>query len=363
MSHKEKNVLIIAEAGVNHNGSEQLAKQLVDAAKKAGADVVKFQTFKADNLVTQSAKQAQYQIKNTELEQTQYQLLKSLELPFESHKAIKQYCEKLGIEYLSTAFDDDSLRFLVEELKLTRLKIPSGELTNLPFVLAHAKTGCQLIVSTGMATNEEIEIALGTIAFGFLATSEQPSIEAFQRAYQSEEGKSLLSQKVTLLHCTTEYPAPFDEINLNAMDEMSRNFSLPIGYSDHSAGIVVPIAAVAKAACIIEKHFTLDKTMNGPDHKASIDPNELAQMVSSIRISEKVLGSSIKAPTESEIANKLVARKSIVAKKHIKYGELLTADNIAIMRPGTGIDPKYYWQLLNSPACYEFNTGDLIKID
>ncbi|WP_286233290.1 N-acetylneuraminate synthase [Thalassotalea sediminis] len=363
MSDTAKKTLIIAEAGVNHNGSEKLAKQLVDAAKSAGADIVKFQTFKAANLVTQSAKQAQYQTVNTEVDQTQYQLLKELELPFETHMAIKNYCHQVGIEYLSTAFDDESLDFLVKDMALKRLKIPSGELTNLPFVLAHAKTGCHLIVSTGMATNEEIEIALGTIAFGLLSIEEAPSLSAFSRAYKSQQGQEALKRKVTILHCTTEYPAPFNEINLNAMEQMNINFSLPIGYSDHSAGIVVPIAAVAKGACIIEKHFTLDKNLPGPDHKASIDPSELTQMITSIRIAEQALGSSIKAPTSSELANKSVARKSIVAKKDIKKGELLTTENLAIMRPGSGIDPKYYWQLLNVPAHYAFQAGDLIKVD
>ncbi|MDO6426450.1 N-acetylneuraminate synthase [Thalassotalea sp. 1_MG-2023] len=353
--------IIIAEAGVNHNGSLELAFQLIDKAVDCGADIVKFQTFVTENLVTKNAKQAKYQVDNIGQETNQWQMLKELELNFEQHIALKDYCTNKGIEYLSTAFDITSLNFLTKTLHLNKLKIPSGELTNLPFVLAHAEKGCDLIVSTGMATNKDIELALGAIAFGLLNTHGEPTIKAFNEAYQSPLGKELLQQKVILLHCTTEYPAPFDEINLNAMDKMKSNFSLPVGYSDHSAGIVVPIAAVAKGACILEKHFTLDKTMEGPDHKASVEPDELARMIKSIRITEKALGSSVKSPSPSEIENKAIVRKSIVAKIDIKQGDLLTQENLAIMRPGTGLEPKYYWELLNTPAISSFKAGELIR--
>lgn len=357
-----KPVVIIAEAGVNHNGDVDMAHQLVDAALAAGADIVKFQTFKTENLVTPQAEQAAYQQKNTGKEQSQYQLLKQLELSFKSHIAIKQYCDKQKIAYLSTAFDYASLDFLVNEMALTTLKIASGELTNTPFVLAHAQTGCDLIVSTGMASLAEIHQALAAIAFGYLTPDEPASIAAFTRAYQSEQGQALLKRKVTLLHCTTEYPAPFDEINLNAMDTMAEQFNLAIGYSDHSEGIVVPIAAVAKGACCIEKHFTLDRTLPGPDHQASIEPSELKAMVDAIRITQRALGSNVKTPSMSEQRNIKIARKSIVAKVAIKKGEALTDENITIMRPGTGLSPTKYWQVINTRAIKDFNAGEMIEI-
>ncbi|NES62423.1 N-acetylneuraminate synthase family protein, partial [Vibrio parahaemolyticus] len=249
--------LIIAEAGVNHNGQEELAFALVDAAHEAGADIVKFQTFKAKNLVTEEAKQAEYQVTNTKKQESQLAMLSRLELSYEIHHDLVKYCNSLGIEFLSTAFDLESLDFLVNDLGLTRLKLPSGELTNAPLVLAHARTGCDLIVSTGMATLSEIEAALGVIAFGYTAAQdEKPSMLGFQEAYASEAGQKALKEKVTILHCTTEYPAPMAEINLRSMDTLGRAFDLAAGYSDHSEGITIPIAAVARGAVLIEKHFT-----------------------------------------------------------------------------------------------------------
>jgi N-acetylneuraminate synthase len=301
--------LIIAEAGVNHNGDEKLAFELVDAAYKAGADIVKFQTFKAKNLVTAEAEQADYQVTNTQKKESQLAMLSRLELSYDAHHQLVKYCKSLGIEFLSTAFDSESLDFLVHDLGLTRLKIPSGEITNAPLVLEHAQTGCDLIVSTGMATLSEIEAVLGVIAFGYTAEKgAKPSELAFQQAYASEEGQRALKAKVTILHCTTEYPAPMREINLKAMDTLGRAFELPAGYSDHSQGITIPIAAVARGAVLIEKHFTLSNQMEGPDHKASLEPNELAAMVQGIREVECALGSGVKAPTVSEVKNKAVAR-------------------------------------------------------
>jgi N-acetylneuraminate synthase len=356
--------LIIAEAGVNHNGSEELAFKLVDKAKSSGVDIVKFQTFVTKNLVTKTAKQAKYQQKNIGKEQPQYQMLQKLELSFDSHKAIKYYCDTQGVEYLSTAFDSESLAFLVNDLKLNRLKIPSGELTNTPFVLEHALTGCDIIVSTGMSNLEEIEFALSVIAFGYLSqdSSLLPSSAAFKKAYASEAGQQLLKSKVVVLHCTTEYPAPIDEVNLNAMTLMHEKFNLPIGYSDHTAGITIPIAAVAKGAVVIEKHFTLSKDMDGPDHKASIEPDELIQMVKDIRCVEVALGAFDKKPTPSELKNKEVARKSIIAKSDINKGQKLTADNLAILRPGIGISPTRYYDVLGSYACKDFSAGELIVL-
>ncbi|WP_068547301.1 N-acetylneuraminate synthase [Thalassotalea crassostreae] len=356
--------LIIAEAGVNHNGKEKLAFELVDVAHRAGANIVKFQTFKASKLVTASAKQADYQVTNTKKEESQLAMLERLELSYDAHHRLIDYCNKLGIEFLSTAFDSDSLKFLVEDLKLTRLKVPSGDLTNAPLVLEHALTGCDLIVSSGMANLAELESALGVIAFGYINdANKQPSIENFQAAYFSEEGKRLLKEKVTILHCTTEYPAPLEDINLNAMDTMRNAFHLDTGYSDHSAGIIVPIAAVAKGATVIEKHFTLDKNMEGPDHKASLDPVELNSMIKAIRDVEMVLGDGIKGPRPSEIKNKAVARKSLIAAKDIKIGDVIKQDDIAIKRPGNGLSPYLFWDLVDKKSTRNYNEGETFKFD
>lgn len=353
--------LIIAEAGVNHNGDEKLALKLVEAAYKAGADIVKFQTFKAKNLVTEQAQQAEYQIANTKKKESQFAMLSRLELSWEAHHRLVKHCEALGIEFLSTAFDSESLSFLVNDLGLKRLKLPSGELTNAPLVLEHARTGCDIIVSTGMATLSEIEAALGVIAFGYTAPKEQvPTIEAFQRAYSSDKGQRALRDKVVILHCTTEYPAPMGEINLKAMDTLQQAFDLKAGYSDHSEGITIPIAAVARGAEIIEKHFTLDKNMEGPDHKASLEPGELNAMVKAVRQVELALGNKIKAPTTSEIKNKSVARKSLVAGTTMVEGELFTPENLIIKRPGTGMSPYCYWDLLGKKASKKYQIGDLI---
>jgi N-acetylneuraminate synthase len=354
--------LIIAEAGVNHNGQEDLAFKLVDAAFEAGSDIVKFQTFKAVNLVTASAQQAEYQITNTGKEESQLAMLSRLELSYESHHRLLAYCNELGIEFLSTAFDLESLYFLVHDLGLKKLKIPSGEITNAPLVLAHAQMGCDLIVSTGMASLSDIEGVLGVIAFGYLNdANKQPSVEAFEEAYLSKQGQQLLKEKVTLLHCTTEYPAPVSDINLNVMNTMSQAFSLPVGYSDHSEGIVVPIAAVAKGAVLIEKHFTLDKSMDGPDHKASLDPLELKAMIDAIRIVELAQGYGIKGPQPSEVKNKAVARKSLIVKGKIQVGDVFSQDNVTVKRPGSGMSPYQYWDIIGSKSKKSYSDGDFIS--
>ncbi|MCG3470216.1 N-acetylneuraminate synthase [Xenorhabdus bovienii] len=353
---------IIAEAGVNHNGDISLALQLIDAAYSAGADAVKFQTFNANKLVTAHAKQADYQLTNTKKEESQLNMLKRLELSYESHKMLISYCEKLGIEFMSTAFDNESLEFLVSDLKLKNLKIASGEITNAPLLLQHARTNCNLILSTGMASLSEIENALAVIAFGFLNEKDiNPSIDAFHSAYYSPAGQNALKEKVTLLHCTTEYPAPIDDINLKAIDTLSSAFKLPVGYSDHSEGIIIPIAAVSRGAIIIEKHFTLDKNMEGPDHKASLEPDELSSMIKAIRAVEKALGNGIKGPQPSEIKNKLVARKSIIAARMIKEGQIISTDDLIIKRPGTGMSPYSYWNLINKASKNSYNPGDIIN--
>ena len=353
--------LIIAEAGVNHNGSADLAFKLIDAAHSAGADIVKFQTFKAKSVVTSQALQADYQVINTEKKESQLAMLGRLELSQDIYSQLSKYCEKLGIEFLSTAFDSESLDFLANDLRLSRLKIPSGELTNAPLVLQHARTGCDLIVSTGMATLGEIEAALGVIAFGYTAPIDAtPSIEAFQSAYFSEAGKKVLKQKITLLHCTTEYPAPLIDINLSAMSTLESAFRLSVGYSDHSEGIVIPIAAVAKGAAVIEKHFTLDKTFEGPDHKASIDPTELKAMVELVRAVELSIGDGIKGPRFSELKNKTAARKSLVAARDIAEGQIISCDDIAIKRPGNGQSPYEFWTVQSRRSSRSYKEGDLI---
>ncbi|MGH1487596.1 MAG: N-acetylneuraminate synthase [Cellvibrionaceae bacterium] len=357
-----KPITIIAEAGVNHNGDEKLAFDLVDAAAEAGADIVKFQTFKAKELVTQSAQKAEYQKNNTNNGETQFSMLQKLELPYEMHFKLLEHCVKKGIEFLSTAFDLSSLEFLTNKLGLKKLKIPSGEITNAPLVLAHARTGCDLILSTGMATLAEIEAILGVVAFGYITKAdESPNITAFQKAYASVEGQRALKEKVTLLHCTTEYPAPLEEINLASMNTMTSAFGLTVGYSDHSEGITVPVAAAARGATLIEKHFTLDKTMEGPDHKASLEPNELKNMIQAIRDVEKIIGNGIKGPQLSEVKNKEIARKSLVSLKTIEEGDIFTVNNLGVKRPGSGINPFQYWDILGQQSHCDYKKDELIK--
>jgi len=353
--------IIIAEAGVNHNGDEALAFKLIDAAFAAGADIIKFQTFKAKNVASEIAQKADYQITESSDAESQLELLTRLELPHKSHFKLVDYCNKLGIEFLSTAFDSESLNFLINELDLKRLKIPSGEITNAPLVLEHARTGCDLIISTGMATLAEIELVLGVIAFGYtMPIDASPSSDAFQKAYSSDQGKASLKEKVTILHCTTEYPAPINDINLSAMDTISSAFGLPIGYSDHSEGIIVSIAAAAKGATLIEKHLTLDKNMDGPDHQASLDPNEFKSLVNAIRSVQLSMGDGIKGPRPSELNNKISARKSLIAANDISIGSKISAKDIDIKRPGNGISPFRYWAIQGKISMHSYKKGDLI---
>jgi len=353
--------LIIAEAGVNHNGQADLAYALIEAAAKAGADVVKFQTFKAELLVTADAPKAEYQQRATGAGESQYAMLKRLELSPDLHHDLKREAERLGLEFLSTAFDSQSLRFLVDEVGMKRLKLPSGELTNAPFVLEHARTGSDLIVSTGMANLAEIEQALAVIAFGRIAgADEQPSVEAFKAAYASAEGQAALKSGVTLLHCTSDYPAAPKTINLRAMDTLAAAFGLLVGYSDHTLGTAMSIAAVARGARVVEKHFTLDRTLEGPDHAASLEPDELTQMIRDIRDVSEALGDSIKRPQAAELSTARVARKSLVARVPIRAGVSFTTDNVTVMRPGTGLSPIEYWDLLGKTAKQDYPAGSLI---
>jgi N-acetylneuraminate synthase len=358
----DNKVFIIAEAGVNHNGSLDIALELINVAVNAGVDAVKFQTFKADKVVSRFASKAEYQTQNTGTTESQLEMVKKLELDEKQHMILAENCRERGIEFMSTPFDLDSVDFLANVVNVSRLKISSGEITNGIILLKVARTGKPIILSTGMSTLDEVETALGVLAFGFINSQEKPSIGAFKEAYSSIEGQSFLKDKVSLLHCTTEYPAPFDEVNLKAIDTLRDKFALPVGYSDHTRGIAIPIAAVARGAVIIEKHFTLDRNLPGPDHKASLEPDELKQMVNSIRQVELVLGNGIKQPTPSELKNMSVARKSLVAIKEIKKGELFTEDNIGAKRPGNGIPPVYYWDMLGKAAPRDFSIDEMVEL-
>lgn len=329
-------VFIIAEAGVNHNGSLELAKKLVDAAKDAGADCVKFQTFVSKNIVSKNAVKAEYQKQQTEPEESQQDMLKKLELSFDEFVELNEYCKSKSIEFMSTAFDFDSIDFL-DGLKMGTWKIPSGDITNLPYLIKIANLNKPVILSTGMSTMEDIRSAIKAL---------------------KENGAA----ELTVLHCTTEYPTPFEDVNLRAMNTIKEEFGVKVGYSDHTKGIEVPIAAVALGATVIEKHFTLDRNMEGPDHKASLEPNELKAMVDSIRHIELALGNGMKQPAESEKKNMAVARKSIIASKEIKAGEIFTENNLTVKRPGDGISPMRWFDIIGKPAPRDFEEDELIEL-
>lgn len=355
------NVYVIAEAGVNHNGSLSIAKQLVHEAARAGADAVKFQTFRASELVSKHALKAEYQKVTTESGNTQLEMLKQLELSAADHVELIHESEKAGIKFLSTPFDLSSLRLLTQDFGMTELKISSGDLTNLPLLYSAARTGAKLIISSGIATLGDIEEALGAIAFGYIGGDCSPSIEQFQAAYFSEEGQCALRANVSLLHCTTEYPTPFEDVHMNKMLTIKQAFNLRTGYSDHTIGTEIPVAAVTLGAQIIEKHFTLDKLMEGPDHKASMEPAELALMVSQIRNVEQALGNAVKIPARSELRNAIPARKSIVAASFIREGETITEGHLAIKRPGNGLPPSSFWKLIGQKASRSYEIDELIE--
>ncbi|PRX13769.1 N-acetylneuraminate synthase [Nonlabens ulvanivorans] len=334
-----KKIIIIAEAGVNHNGDIEKAKELIDAAAAAKVDYVKFQTFKANKLVTQNSKKADYQVENTNDNSSQFDMLKKLELTRQMHLDLIVHCKKKNVKFLSTGFDIESLLFL-KEIGIELAKVPSGELTNLPYLRAMAQNFKKIIVSTGMASMEEVEAAVNVI------------LEC-----------GVLKDNITVLHCNTEYPTPMKDVNLLAMLDIKRKLGIDIGYSDHTLGIEVPVAATALGATVIEKHFTLDRTLPGPDHRASLEPDELKNMVQSIRnIELAISGSGIKEPSPSELKNKPVARKSIVALTSIKKGEELTIHNIGVKRPGTGINPMKWDEVLGTAAQQNFNVDELIVL-
>jgi len=332
---KRNGTLIIAEAGVNHNGSLNLAKELTVKAKECGADIVKFQTAKLNSLVSKMAPMAEYQKENTGVVESQKDMLSKLLLPFEDFIYLAEYCKETGIQFLSTPFDIDSIHFLNDLQDIW--KIPSGEITNYPYLVEIARTGKEVILSTGMSTLDEVDAALDVLR---------------------KNGAG----KVTLLHCTTNYPTPMRDVNLKAMNTMRGHCGCDVGYSDHTKGIEVPIAAVAMGATVIEKHFTLDRNMAGPDHKASLEPDELKAMVSAIRNIEQALGDGIKMPSKSETSNMAVARKSIIAVKNIKAGEILAEENITTKRPGTGINPMKWDEVIGTKAIRDFLEDELIEI-
>lgn len=354
---------IIGEAGVNHNGSLELAKELVHAAAAAGVDAVKFQTFKAESLVTKSARKAEYQIRNIGGEDnSQFAMLKALELSEEAHVELEALASRLGVEFISTPFDFSSVRLLAK-LGVKRLKVSSGDLTNAPLLLAMAQTDLPIILSTGMSTLGEVEEALSVIAWGYCNRSGgTPSKEQFRRAYASEFGQSALKQKVTLLHCTSQYPAPFDSINLKAMDTLTAAFGLPVGLSDHSLGSTIPIAATARGARMIEKHFTLNRELPGPDHKASLEPAELKQMVEAIRNVEAALGNGVKVVQSAEFDTRAVAVKSLVAATEIAPGDRFSEANVTVKRPGTGLPPIQLWEVLGREAKKSFQPDEFITL-
>lgn len=354
-------VLVIAEAGVNHNGSLERARHLIDAAAAARADAVKFQTFRADAIVSRHARKAAYQERTTGVDESQLDMIRRLELSEVDHRALIAHAQSAGIEFLSTPFDEQSVDMLVNDLKLRTIKVASGEITNAPLLLRIAQSGCRIILSTGMSTLAEVEAALGVLAFGMLSLAGSPSPEAFKQAFASPQGIALLSDRVMLLHCTTEYPAAVGEVNLRAMETMQKTFGLPIGYSDHTEGIHVAVAAVARGACAIEKHFTLSRALPGPDHKASLEPGELTAMVAAIRDVEAALGDGVKQPSPTEIGNRAVVRKSLVAARNIAAGEALGVDNLTCKRPGGGISPMHYWEWLGRPARRAYAADELIE--
>lgn len=356
-----KKVYIIAEVGINHNGCIETAYHLIDKAWESGADAVKFQTYKAEGIVASSAPKAAYQIETTGITESQLDMLKKLELDENEHRLLVEYCSAKGIEFLSTPFDLESLRLLGTTLNLPKIKIPSGEITNGPLILEAAKLGKPIILSTGMSTLGEIETALGLLAFGYVNSGERPSKWAFKEAYQSKSGQEALRDNVVLLHCTSEYPAPFKDVNLLAMETLQKAFGLQVGLSDHTTGIVVPIAAAARGARVIEKHFTLDKNQPGPDHRASLEPDELKLMVQSVRQVEEALGSFLKVPASSELKNRQIIRKSLVAAQDIKKGELFSKKNLTAKRPGYGVSPMRYWEWLGKPAERNYKKDDVVE--
>ncbi|OIO38525.1 MAG: N-acetylneuraminate synthase [Candidatus Omnitrophica bacterium CG1_02_49_16] len=350
---------IIAEAGVNHNGSLAMAKKLVDAAARAGVDAVKFQAFNADRLVTKNAPKASYQIKADRQSRTQWEMIRRLELNEASHRVLFSQCRRRKIGFISTPFDKGCLSFLIR-VGVNIIKISSSEITNGPFLVQAARTNLPIILSTGMSTLKEVEESMGALAFGYLRKKGNPTRRILTNLFRNDLSREVLKNKVILLHCTTEYPAPFIDVNLMAMDTLARHFGVKVGLSDHSEGIAVAIAAVARGAAVVEKHFTLDRNLPGPDHRASLEPKELAVLVRSIREVEQAIGSGKKTPARSEIKNRAIVRKSIVAAAFIKRGDRFSEKNLAAKRPGSGLSPMHYWDLLGKASIKDYQIDERV---
>lgn len=353
---------VIAEAGVNHDGRVEDALMLIDAAAAAGADCVKFQTFRADALAAPQAETADYQRRAMQSDEPQVTMLQRLELPGHAYELLMARARDKGIDFLSTPFDKESLRFLREVLRLSRIKISSGDLTNAPLLLEVARAGCAIILSTGMATLYEVEEALSVLAFGYASRHEPPSRSGFAKAWGDPAARALLQTKVVLLHCTSEYPAPPESANLRAIDTLVAAFGLPVGYSDHTLGIQVSVTAVARGAGIIEKHLTLDRSRSGPDHAASLEPQEFGAMVEAIRAVEVLLGDGSKVPQPAEMKNAVIARKALVAAQPIAQGETITEQNLTVKRPARGLAPIRYWDVLGHPARRAYHSDDFIEL-
>ncbi len=353
---------IIAEVGVNHNGSMELAKKLIHVAKDCGADAVKFQTFETEKLVTQSAKKAAYQDKNDNSTASQAEMLRKLELTIDDFIELDRECRAVGIDFLTTCFDSESLSMIAQELKPTVLKIGSGDLTNLPFLIEHAKTGVELILSSGMATLSEVEDALAALAFGYLEKNKEmpDSYQWLKHHYFSSEMIEKISSKVTLLHCVTDYPAQHKDLNLDAIRQLRQAYLLDVGYSDHSLGIEACCAAVALGATCLEKHLTLDTALPGPDHAASSSPEEFNLFVDAIRNLEQALRPRVKAPSRRELANLEVARKYLVAACDIRQGEVLKGEHIEIKRSAYGLSPGSYWDVIGTVARKDYLPGEIL---
>ncbi|MBF0610737.1 MAG: N-acetylneuraminate synthase [Magnetococcales bacterium] len=353
---------IIAEAGVNHNGSLEQALRLVDAAVRAGADAVKIQTFQAEQLASPSAPKAAYQSRTTPAEESQLEMIRRLQLSDEAQLEIQSYCREQKIVFLTTPMDPDSLNFVTDTLDLEMFKLGSGDLTNGPLLLKAGQAARKIILSTGMSNLEEVAQALGVLAFGLMQSTVVPGKEEFDKALRSEAGKWALRNHVTLLHCTTAYPTPFHDVNLRAMDAMSAAFNLPVGLSDHTPGISVAVGAVARGAKVIEKHLTLDHKLPGPDHRASLEPDAFHEMVKAIREVEQALGEGGKTPTPSELVNVEAARKSLFAARPIAKGKHYQEEDFIALRPGTGISPMDMWQLIGQKAEKSYQVGEMIQV-
>lgn len=358
---KSDGVFVIAEAGVNYNGDLDLARRLVDAAHDAGADAVKFQSFRADALATGDAPKARYQERTTGTDSSQLEMLRGLELSEDAQRRLFDHCRAAGIPFLSSPFDLDSLAFLTGALGLTTIKIPSGEITNGPLLLAIARSGARAILSTGMADLAEIRLALDVLAFGYLETTDPSGLDEIAGRSDTKDGRTVLEKNVSILQCTTEYPAPPEIINLRAMATIAETFRLPVGFSDHSEGTAIAVAAAALGATIIEKHVTLDRGLPGPDHAASLEPDELARMIADIRSVEAAMGTGEKRPFAEELANRPIARKSVFAATAIAAGAPMSADALVARRPGSGLSPMRLWDLTGQPAAHDYAPGDIIK--